>query len=74
MHFYEIFDGAVIGSFELRCEKTCRQLPMLSVVVEALTAVIFPSTRFVGAGAILLVCFHDAFHGSTSSQLIFAVY
>ena len=67
MHSYEIPDGAVIGPFILRREETRRQLAVLSVVVKALAAMIFPRTCLVGACTVFLVCFHDTFHGRSSS-------
>lgn len=62
MHPDEILDGPVIGSLILFCEETCGKLTVVSVVVETLTAVMFPCTGFIRTGAVLLVHFNRAFH------------
>ena len=62
MHPDEILDGPVISTLILFREKTCRKLTLISVVVETLTAVMFPFAMFICAGAVLLVRFRSAFH------------
>ena len=62
MHPDEILDGPVIGPLILFREETCGKLTVLPVVVDTLTAVMFPFAGFVRAGAVLLVCFKSTFH------------
>jgi hypothetical protein len=63
MHLYEITDRAVVGPLKLGVEKTCRQLAVLAVIVQALAAFMLPLTRLIRAIAHLLIIFDNTIHG-----------
>ena len=63
MHLYEIADGTVIRPLELSVEKARRQLTVLTVIVQALTAFMLPLTRLITAIAHLFIIFDNAIHG-----------
>jgi hypothetical protein len=58
-------NGAIIRLFHFRREQTAGQLVVLAVISNTLTALSFPGTWFIGAGALIFIFLHMAFHYPT---------
>jgi hypothetical protein len=61
VQFDECLYGTVIGSLNFRREKTGWYFTVLSMVMQALAALEFLTTGFIGAVAIFFIPFHGTF-------------
>jgi hypothetical protein len=61
-------DRTVVCPFLLGSKKTCRQLVVLSVIMETIAAFPLSAAWFIGTVTMGIVVFHLAFHNQTHLQ------
>jgi hypothetical protein len=62
----EMLKRPVVSALRFRGETTCRELPAIEVIAQAIAACAFFQTRFIAAVAVLHVLFLLTFHSSDS--------